>query len=685
VAKSSAGFKLSMPVVLDSKKELAAGLKARTTPEAFVLDGEGMVRYRGRIDDAYSARLKRNPIITRHDLADALAAIVAGKPVEKAVTTPIGCAIDLEPAAPAKNGAVTFYKDVAPILNNHCVVCHRQGEVGPFSLTTFDQARRWASDIKEYTENKQMPPWMPASGLAMRGERKLNAKEIATLATWADNDAPAGNPADAPSAPEFVSGWRHGPPDLILTPGDDFKLGAVGDDLFRVFVIPTGLTENKWVVGYDVKPGNPRVVHHTLHFFDTTGQARGLEQNQLARDKSDIAAGRLLADRGPGYTTGMGVGFFAPGGQRDAPAFGGIGGWAPGQAPQFVPSGMGWLLPKGSDFLIQTHYHRNGQPGRDRTQVGLYFAKAPVEQPWQTVIVNGMKPTERIRAGETNHVAHGAIYLHTDATLHSVLPHMHLLGKRTKVTMTPPKGEPIVLIDIPVWDYKWQETYWFKEPIHAKAGTKLEIEAVFDNSADNPNNPSSPPKDVTVGEQTTNEMLFGFIGATSTKTPWEKVRASAFPPPGITNVPAPTRGQLTPELRHYLGTWNSNTAIKARGGPETKLSGYDTAETAYDGTFLMVKTHSGGSTGEMIDLATFDTEKKAYRMWTYTAQGAVIEWKGKWDEAAKTLTWNAPLTGELDGTLKWNFSTPEKIDIELLVRLGPFTAFTSSTTLTPKK
>src|SRR5207253_3167493 len=184
---------------------------------------------------------------------------------------------------------------------------------------------------------------------------KLSAADIKTLAAWADADAPAGDPKDAPKPPEFGSdGWRLGKPDLIITPGDDFRLGGSGSDLFRVFVVPTKLAEDRWVVGYDVKPGNPRVVHHTLHFFDTSGQARELEQRQQQKDAADNPP-----DRGPGYTVSMGVGFVA---QRpksgDRPTFGGIGGWAPGQAPQFVPEGAGWLLPKGSDFIIQTHYHR---------------------------------------------------------------------------------------------------------------------------------------------------------------------------------------------------------------------------------------------------------------------------------------------------------------------------------------
>ena len=229
VAKASAGFKLAMPVLLDAKKELAAGLKATDDPRG--------VRPRWRRHGPLSRPdrrcllrpLKRNPIITSHDLVDAVAAVIAGKPVAKAVTTPIGCAIDLEPSAPAKAGAVTFYKDVAPILNANCVVCHRQGAVGPFALSTFNQARRWADDIKEYTGNRQMPPWMPSGGVAMRGERKMGAKEIATLAAWVDAGTPEGDPKDAPPTPDFGggSGWRHGPPDLIITAGDDFKIGAV--------------------------------------------------------------------------------------------------------------------------------------------------------------------------------------------------------------------------------------------------------------------------------------------------------------------------------------------------------------------------------------------------------------------------------------------------------------------------
>ncbi len=648
VEKSVAGYKLSVPVLLDSKKELAAGLKATCTPEAFLLDGDGRVRYRGRIDDGYSARLKRNPVVTTHELDDALVAVLAGKAVATPVTKAVGCEIELTVKVAPKAGAVTFYKDVAPILNAHCVVCHRTGEVGPFSLTTFAQARRWATDIKEYTGNKQMPPWSAAGGLPMQGERKLTPAEIGTLAAWVDAETPEGDPKDAPKMPEFGSdGWRHGKPDLILTAGDDFRLGGSGSDLFRVFVVPTKLIENKWVIGYDVKPGNPRVVHHTLHYFDTTGAGRELEAKQQAKDN-----GKILLDRGPGYTVGMGVGFVPPANKHgETPKFGGIGGWAPGQMPQLVPQGAGWLLPKDADFLIQTHYHRNGQFATDRTQVGLYFAKAPVEQPWQTLIINGLKQWDKIPAGKADHPARGAIFLHTDCVLHNVLPHMHLLGKSVSVVMTPPGGKPVTLIDIPAWDYRWQETYWFKEPITAKAGTKLEVRAIYDNSASNPNNPTKPPRNVSYGEETTDEMLFVFFGATSTATPWKPIKTFSYAPD---TGDAPMKGELTPLLKELSGTWDTNTELKV-GGRAINLKGQDVVETAFGGTFLRSLATSAADDRGVIELITYDPATKAYRMWLYDSAGTEIEWTGTHDAEAKTIAWKAVLGDGVKLNLTWKF------------------------------
>ncbi|HJZ89388.1 MAG TPA: hypothetical protein VKE40_00855, partial [Gemmataceae bacterium] len=184
--------------------------------------------------------------------------------------------------------------------------------------------------------------------------------------------------------------------------------------------------------------------------------------------------------------------------------------------------------PKGADVILQVHYHRNGKPEKDRTKIGLYFAKKPVERPYQTLVLGPRNPLFlNIPAGKEDHKIEGTIYLHSDCTMHSVMPHMHLIGKSIKVTMTPPGGEPTTLVEIKEWDYNWQETYWFKEPLKLKAGTRLDVEGIYDNSSKNPNNPRNPPAVVLFGEQTTNEMLFGFMGVTSEDK--KRVIARPFP------------------------------------------------------------------------------------------------------------------------------------------------------------
>jgi hypothetical protein len=410
---------------------------------------------------------------------------------------------------------ITFYKNVLPILQKNCQECHRPGEVGPFSLMTYKQALNWADDIKEYSKSRQMPPWKPHGGPAYLNDRRMTDQEIETIAKWVDGGTPEGNIQEAPKPREFVEGWKLGKPDLILEVPEDFHVGPSGVDAFRCFVLPTGLTEDKYVIAQEVRPGNPAVVHHTLNFFDLTGGGRDMEKKEKERKKEPNEQ-----DYGPGYSVAMSVGFLpdaskAPPGK---PAFGGLSGWAPGQVPRFLPEGSGYFLPAGADIIIQTHYHRNGKPEKDRLKLGLYFAKGNIDKPFRTGTIQGLRPfLNVIPANEPHYVAHGTGWAQSDCTLHSVMPHMHLLGKSVKVTMQQPGQDAITLVDIHEWDYNWQETYWLKEPMAIKKGTKFDIEAVYDNSSKNPNNPTNPPKTVIVGEQTTDEMLFGFIGLTPIK------------------------------------------------------------------------------------------------------------------------------------------------------------------------
>lgn len=527
IAKQSREFGLPFPAYLDKGFRAAEALNAETTPEAFVLDSDRVVRYRGRIDDAYYARLKKHGTVKSQDLRNALSDVVAGKPVRTEATVAVGCPIPRHEIK-VTDGKVTYHRDVLPILQNNCQQCHRPGEVGPFSLMTYKQAVSWADLIKEYTQKKLMPPWKPTESVPFHNERHMPQKDIDTLAAWVDGGMPEGDPKDAPTPRTFTEGWQLGTPDVVLTANEEFTLGPKGNDLFRCFVLPTHLKDDHYIVAVEVRPSNPRVVHHVLLFIDGTGQGRKLEE-KTAKDRKPREDNVVRLDDGPGYTVAMGVGFTPQGG---------LGGWVPGQIGRYLPEGTGYYLPKGSDVIMQVHYHRNGRTEKDKTQVGLYFAKKPVERPLQSGVVSGGSGTGPFRlffsipAGEEKFKLIGDMYARDDFSLLTITPHMHMVGKQIKLTMTPPGGEKKTLLYINEWDYNWQETYTLKAPLAVKKGTHFQVEAVYDNSEKNPNNPFSPPRRITFGEETFNEMCFVFLAGTSNTSgigPTRRLPLSATP------------------------------------------------------------------------------------------------------------------------------------------------------------
>jgi peroxiredoxin len=501
LARYARDYRIPFPVLLDARQAAAKALAAEFTPEAFVLDGNFVLRYRGRIDNSYAARLKKNPQVNRYDLRQALDEVLAGKAVSEPATLAIGCPI--QRAEPTRSGgAVTFYRDVLPILQDRCQQCHRPGEVAPFSLMTYRQAVNWAADIKEYTQNHKMPPWKPIQGGPFHGERKLTDMELATLAAWVDGGTAEGDRRDAPAPRTFTENWTLGQPDLVLTMSDDFHLGPAGLDLYQHFILPTNLGEDKYVSAVEVRPDNRRVVHHAILFVDGQKRARRLEQ--YYRQKSSATA---AGDHGPGFSVAMGLGFL-PGFLPD----GGLGGWAPGMMPHRLPEGVGFFLPKGADVILQLHYHRNGRAESDRTSVGLYFSKQGKNRRLQGVPVPAHFVS--VPAGTSRYPVQGDIVVRQDCRLHSIMPHMHLLGREIKVTMQPPDGPPRTLVGVNDWDFNWQEIYDFREAIPVKAGTRFHVEGTFDNSAANPSNPNQPPKTVYLGVETNNEMCVGFLGMT---------------------------------------------------------------------------------------------------------------------------------------------------------------------------
>lgn len=387
---------------------------------------------------------------------------------------------------PRPVNTLTFTKDIAPIVWKNCAECHRAGEVGPFTLTSFQDVAKRTKTIASVIEKGTMPPWKAAPVQRYHDERVLTAEQVGMFKQWAAEGAREGNVSDLPPLPKFASGWKLGTPDLVLEMPEAYSVAAEGRDVYRNFVIPTKLTDDRWLAAVEVHPGNRSVVHHVIVHYDTSGQARELD----ARDP------------GPGYGRGGGgIGF--RGSQ--------IGGWAPGNDARLAPAGVGRLLPKNADIVLQVHYNKSGKPETDRTKIGLHFVKGRVDQRWHTF---PLVARLSIPAGDPDYVTRSTIPVPTDSTLHSVMPHMHLVGREMKVSATLPDGREIPLVHVPKWDFNWQMTYAFADPVKLPRGSRIHMEAHYDNSTGNPNNPNNPPRPIRWGEQTNDEMCLAYLNFT---------------------------------------------------------------------------------------------------------------------------------------------------------------------------
>jgi peroxiredoxin len=509
IAEHAREYRIAFPILKDDAHQAVKALGAKVNPEAFLLDDRFVVRYQGRIDDGYSARLKPK-VSSRNDLELAIEDLLAGKPIRNPKTVGYGCPIPgtrrgiANPAAQAKT---KFYRDVLPILQTNCQSCHRPNNIGPFSLMTYTQAARWADDIVGETRARRMPPWKPERNSLLAHERRLSDRDIATLSAWVEEGLAPGDPKDAPPPSKFVEGWQLGKPDLVLEMPSEAVIGPTGPDVNHCVVFPTNLPEDRYIAAIEVQPGNRRVVHHTLQLVDTRGAARWMQNALKKQEKPDAI------DRGPGYFVGMGVGFIPN------PA-NGLGGWAPGLVPAPLPEGVGMKLPKGADIVMQVHYHRTGKEERDRTRLGIFFTKGEVKTHFFALPAPGLFVL--VPANKKDYKIDSSIRLTEDLTAHWLVPHMHLLGKDIELIARFPDGKEQSLIKIREWDYNWQEMYQLKEPLHLPRDTVLRVKATYDNSTDNPLNPNNPPAAVFPGEQTTNEMCFVFVGTSSAKPGWRK-------------------------------------------------------------------------------------------------------------------------------------------------------------------
>jgi thiol-disulfide isomerase/thioredoxin len=494
VAKHAKEFAIPFPVLKDDGAVIADRFRAERVPEAFVLDGSLAVRYRGRIDDQYGKGIKRAKA-NKHDLAEAIDSVLAGKAVTRPITEVVGCPIS-RPVRP--NGstvgapAVTYCKQVARILQKHCQPCHRPGEVGPFKLMTYRDAEAWAGAIREAVSERRMPPWHadPSHG-RFANDRRLSDTELRTLLAWIDAGCPEGDVVDLPPPRRYTPGWSVGEPDEIISLNKAITVPAQaprGGVAYKYVLAGQPFTEERWVRAAEVRPGNRSVVHHINVYILRPG-----ERKLPAEDELDERLGKALFER-PGADD-----------LRDIPE---LASYTPGDQFFELPAGMAKRIPKGSRLVFELHYVPNGREWTDRSSIGLFYAKEPPQhEVFGGLAVNWLF---LIPPHASDHRVTATSKFDEDGVILSLSPHMHLRGKRFEFCLVLPDGKREMLLSVPNYDFSWQTNYILAEPRHVPKGSKLQCTAHYDNSSANPNNPN-PKAFVIWGDQTWDEMMLGYF------------------------------------------------------------------------------------------------------------------------------------------------------------------------------
>ena len=386
---------------------------------------------------------------------------------------------------------VTFTKDVAPIVQQHCQSCHRPGEGTPFSMLTYEEARPWALAMKQMVVTRAMPPWFEDGHTEkFENNRSLTQEQIDTIAAWADAGAPKGDPGDLPPPREFVSGWTIPKPDKVYQLPRPFSIPAKGILDYQYVIIPTGFTKDTWVQDVEAAPTDRSVVHHIVAYVRTPGSNyfKGKPEEQFflappAKEGETVAKDDVPSDWLVGY--------------------------APGQPPEICSSPAGAkLIPAGSDIVLEVHYMPEGKATTDQANVGLVLAKQPPTERVMTLSTGNEK--FRIPPGDPNYRVDASFTFRREVTLLGVHPHMHMRGKDMSYRLVFPNGETRDILNVPHYNWRWQLWYNLAKPIVLPAGTRIECTAHYDNSANNPDNPD-PTKTITWGQQSFDEMMVCFF------------------------------------------------------------------------------------------------------------------------------------------------------------------------------
>jgi len=456
------------PVLKDFDQKVADAFGAKRIPEVFLLDANRVIRYHGRVDDQYGVGFRRDQP-ARRDLKKALDELLAGRPVTTQQTEVSGCVIE-RAAKPDDKREVTYSQHVARLIQKRCQECHRPGEIGPFSLLTFEDAKKRTGRIREAVLEQRMPPWHadPRRG-EFSNDRRLTQDELDTLLAWIDRGGPKGDDEDLPPPLKFVAGWKIGHPDKVFTMAREFKVQATGVVDYQRFLVDPGFEHDVWVQAAECRPGNRKVVHHILVYILAPGKSDPYDR--------DGTAATLV-------------------------------GWAPGDMPAIYSPGTARLIPAGSKLLFEVHYTPNGTEQTDRSSVGILLAKEPPAFAVEMNILANLKfeipPRSAGYQGQTTFT------FPADALVLSFMPHMHLRGLSARYVLTNPDGTTDTLLSVPDYDFGWQSVYRYAKPLPVAKGSRLTWIGRWDNSQDNPRNPD-PEKQVHWGLQTWDEMQNGWM------------------------------------------------------------------------------------------------------------------------------------------------------------------------------
>jgi Tfp pilus assembly protein PilF/mono/diheme cytochrome c family protein len=386
---------------------------------------------------------------------------------------------------PKSQPALTFNRDIAPIIFNNCAACHHPGGSGPFSLLNYQDVKSHARQIAVVTGTRYMPPWLPEPGYGkFVGERRLTNEQIQSIQQWVAGGTLEGKATDLPPTPTFSEGWELGKPDLVVKLPPYVLLAGANTDSWPRFVLPVPVSGTRYVRGVEIHPGNPKLVHHCYIALDRTQTLH-------------IANGEVYEVG----STGMDGQFDSGNSELDSRFLT----WRPGSPPYLEPEGMTWRLDKDTDLILIMHLLSPGKSESIQPSVGFYFSDQPSTK---TPMILRLEQDGNIDipAGAKDFEISDDLELPADVKVLSILPHAHYLCKEMRVYATLPDGTRQWLIWVKRWDFDWQGVFRYSEPVSLPKGTVLSMRYTYDNSSDNPRNPNNPPKRVTGGQKSSEEM-----------------------------------------------------------------------------------------------------------------------------------------------------------------------------------